>query len=236
MDREVGTAYAYSIVAPARLSGSEVGSPWNREVWSMARRELLRAVAASALLLGVGGALAPAAGLAQDATPSMMQEAVAHPAHIHSGSCPEVGDVVFPLQDIAPTGMMGTPAAGMEASPMAGSGAMASPMAGSDVDMSQVVAMSTTVVEAPLADILGAEHAINVHESAEHIEVYIACGDITGEPEDGTLEITLEERNDSGVEGEAYLTDNGDDTTTVEVVLMQASDDGMSTPEATPAG
>jgi hypothetical protein len=204
----------------------------------MARREFLRAVAASALLLGVGGALAPAAGLAQDATPSMMQEAVAHPAHIHSGSCPDVGDVVFPLQDIAPTDMMGTPAAGMagmEASPMAGSGAMASPMAGRDVDMSQVVAMSTTVVEAPLADILGAEHAINVHESAEHIENYIACGDITGEPADGTLEITLDERNDSGVAGEAYLTDNGDDTTTVEVYLMQASDNGMSTPEATPA-
>jgi hypothetical protein len=113
---------------------------------------------------------------------------------------------------------------------------MASPMAGRDVDLSQVVAVSTTVVEAPLSDILSAEHAINVHESAEHIENYIACGDIMGDPEDGTLEITLEGRNDSGVEGEAYLTDNGDDTTTVEVLLMQASGDGMTTPEATPAG
>lgn len=202
----------------------------------MDRRIILRTVAASAMLLGLGGALAPAAGLAQESTPAMMQEAAAHPAHIHSGSCPDVGDVVFPLEDVTATDMMATPMAGMEASPMAGSDTMASPMAGHDMDMSQVMAMSTTVVEAPLADILSAEHAINVHESAERIEVYIACGDITGEPEDGTLEITLEERNDSGVEGHAYLTDNGDDTTTVEVLLMQVSDDGMTGTEATPAG
>lgn len=89
--------------------------------------------------------------------------------------------------------------------------------------------MSTTVVEVPLADTLGAEHAINGHESAEHVENCIDCGDITGEPEDGTLEIALEERNGSGVRGEAYLTDNGDDTTTVEVLPMQ-TDDSMATP------
>jgi hypothetical protein len=172
----------------------------------------------------------------------MMQEAAAHPAHIHSGSCPEVGDVVFPLEDVTATNMMATPMSGMDgqASPMAGMDGQASPMAGGDVamsdDMSRVMARSTTVVAAPLADILGAEHAINVHESAERIEVYIACGDITGEPKDGTLEIALEERNDSGIEGEAHLTDNGDDTTTVEVVLMQASDDGMGEASATPAG
>lgn len=219
----------------ARLSGSEIGSPRNREVPSMARREFLRALAASAMPLGVSGVLA-SSSLAQDATPSMMQEVAAHPAHIHSGSCPDVGDVVFPLNDVTASAIASTPMAGIEASPMTETGAMASPMAGSDRDMDQVVAMSTTVVEAPLADILGAEHAINVHESAEHIENYIACGDITGEPEDGTLEITLEERNDSGVEGEAYLTDNGDDTTTVEVLLMSASDAGTATPMATPAG
>ena len=196
----------------------------------MAKRHLMQTLAASALLLGVGGALAPVSGVAQDATPSMMQEAAPHPAHIHAGTCPDVGDVVFPLEDVAPTDMMATPGAGMDtqASPTAG-------MTDQDIDWDKVVAMSTTVVQAPLSDILGAEHAINVHESAEQIDMYIACGDITGEPEDGTVEITLDERNDSGVEGEAYLTDNGDDTTTVEVLLMQASDDGTSEASATPA-
>lgn len=206
----------------------------------MASRGLIRTFAAGALLLGMGGVLAPASGLAQDATPAMMQEAAPHPAHIHAGACPDVGDVVFPLEDVAAKDMMGTPAAGMDdqASPMAGMDDYGTPMAGEadrDVDWDEVVAMSTTVVQAPLSDILGADHAINVHESAEHIENYIACGNITGEPEDGMLEIALEERNDSGVEGEAYLTDNGDNTTTVEVLLMQASDDGMTEASATPA-
>lgn len=196
----------------------------------MARRDLLRAFAASALLLGVGGAMAPGVSVAQDATPAMMQAAAAHPAHIHAGACPDVGDVVFPLADVAAAGTMASPMAGMEGD--------STPMTGHemDEDMGEVVAMSTTVVDAPLSTILGAEHAINVHESAEHIENYIACGDITGEPADGELEITLEERNDSGLEGVAYLKDNGDDTTTVEVMLMQASDDGTPEAMATPAG
>jgi hypothetical protein len=206
----------------------------------MARRQLIRTIAASALLLGMGGALAPGSGVAQDATPSMMQEAAPHPAHIHAGACPDVGDVVFPLEDVAPKDMMATPGAEMDdyGTPGAAMDDYGTPKAGmtdEDIDWDKVVAMSTTVVQAPLSDILGAEHAINVHESAEHIDKYIACGDITGEPEDGSLEIELEERNDSGVEGEAYLTDNGDDTTTVEVLLMQAADDDMTEASATPA-
>lgn len=197
----------------------------------MGRQTLPRTVVASAFLLAAGFAITPGFSQAQDATPAMMQEMAPHPAHIHAGACPEVGDVVFPLNDVTAADMMGTPMAGMEDH--------ATPMAGSDDDMEemgQVVAMSSTVVEASLADILGAEHAINVHESAENIENYIACGDITGEPEGDTLEITLEERNDSGVEGEAYLIDNGDGTTTVDVMLMQVSDDEMAESEATPAG
>lgn len=206
----------------------------------MAKQHLIRAFAASALLLGVGGALAPVSGVAQDATPSMMQEAAPHPAHIHAGACPDVGDVVFPLEDVAPKDMMATPGAEMDeyGTPGAGMDEYGTPRAGmadQGIDWDKVVAMSTTVVKAPLSDILGAEHAINVHESAEHIDKYIACGDITGEPENGTLEIALAERNSSGVAGEAYLTDNGDNTTTVEVLLMQASDAGMSEVNATPA-
>ena len=190
----------------------------------MGVQSTVRACVASALLLAAGFALAPGAGLAQDATPAMGGGEGPHPAHIHAGSCPEVGDVVFPLNDITRTDMMGTPMAGMESSPMAGMEADSTPMAGEmgEEGMGDVVAMSTTDVDASLADILGAEHAINVHLSADQIDVYIACGDITGEPEDGTLEIELEERNDSGFEGEAYLTDNGDGTTTVDVTLTMS--------------
>lgn len=204
-------------------------------------KRLIRALAASSLLLGLAGALAPASGVAQEATPAMMQEMAPHPAHIHSGVCPDVGDVVFPLTDVTAMDMMGTPIAGMDdqATPMAGDDADMDDDTDMDEDMAemdQVVAMSSTVVEASLADILGAEHAINVHESAENIGNYIACGDITGEPEGDAIEITLEERNDSGVEGEAYLTDNGDGTTTVDVMLMRVSHNEMAESEATPTG
>jgi hypothetical protein len=38
------------------------------------------------------------------------------------------------------------------------------------------------------------QHAINVHQSAEEIDVYIACGDIGGQMMDPTLVIGLVER------------------------------------------
>ena len=177
----------------------------------MGQRSLVRAFVAVAML-AAGFVLTPGAGLAQDATPAMEGAMGPHPAHIHAGSCPEVGDVVHPLTDITHMDAMGTPMAGTESD--------STPMAGGE--MGEVVAMSSTDVEAPLEDILAAEHAINVHLSAEEIDTYIACGDITGEPTDGTLEITLDEQNDSGYQGTATLTDNGDGTTTVDVMLTMS--------------
>ena len=198
----------------------------------MGQRSIVRAFAAAAAL-AAGLALAPAAGLAQDATPAMEGEMGPHPAHIHAGSCPDVGDVVFPLTDITHMDMMGSPVAGMEAaSPAAGGGMDSTPMAGMDGEMGEVVAMSTSTVEASLEEILGAEHAINVHLSPEQIDVYIACGDITGEPTDGSLEIELAEENDSGFQGMATLMDNGDGTTTVDVMLMMSGEEMGQ--EATP--
>jgi uncharacterized cupredoxin-like copper-binding protein len=166
-------------------------------------------------------------GLAQDATPAVGGE-VAHPAHIHSGTCEELGDVVFPLNDVAPLDAGATPAA-VPASPAAVPAA--SPVA---AGAGEVVAESTTEVEASLDDILAAEHAINVHESAENIGNYIACGNLTGPATDGELQIKLQELNDSGYTGEAHLVDNGDGTTTVTVTLMTTSDTA-STPEAAQA-
>ena len=61
---------------------------------------------------------------------------------------------------------------------------------------------------------LAAEHAINVHESDENIQNYIACGELTGTPTEGLLQIQLSEQNDSGYQGMAALQDNGDGTYT----------------------
>ena len=187
----------------------------------MSRRFMVHVFVALTLLFAAGIALAPSMSLAQDATPSMMQGTHQHPAHIHTGTCETIGDVVFPLNDLTAPDMMGTPMAGMNATPMAG--------------MGEVVAQSSTNVEASLEDILAAEHAINVHLSAEEIDVYIACGDITGTADGGQLQIELEELNDSGYQGMAMLRDNGDGTTTVDAVLMQSEGGMMGTPEATPS-
>jgi hypothetical protein len=178
---------------------------------------------ASTLLLAASLAFVPSMSRAQDAnsTPSMMQGMHQHPAHIHSGTCDTLGDVVFPLNDLTDPDMMGTPMAGMASTPMAGR------------DMGDVVAQSSTTIEASLDDVLGAEHALNVHLSAEQIDVYIACGDVTGTPDGDQLQIDLEELNNSGYQGMAWLMDNGDDTTSVNAVLMQSN--RMGTPEATPS-
>ncbi len=52
------------------------------------------AVLSAALLLSLGVVMAPKGASAQD------MAMAAHPAHIHSGTCAELGDVVFPLSDV----------------------------------------------------------------------------------------------------------------------------------------
>jgi hypothetical protein len=156
------------------------------------------------------------------ASPTAMADGVAHPAHIHDGTCANLGGVVYPLTDLT------TP--DMTATPMAGTTDMGTPVV--DMDMSDAVAMSVTVVQADLNTILGSEHAINVHESAENIGTYIACGDLTGTQTGGSLQIGLQELNDSGFQGGAMLQDNGDGTTTVTVWLTHATGNGTPTASA----
>jgi plastocyanin len=127
------------------------------------------------------------------------QEADAsHPAHIHSGTCDNLGDIVAPLGDVTE----------LTAGESFG------------VPTAVLVKESETDVELPLGDILAAPHAINVHESAEAIQNYIACGDIGGRVIDGDLVIGLRELNDSGHHGVAVL-EGDDDGTDVTVYLAE---------------
>jgi hypothetical protein len=144
------------------------------------------------------------AGLAQ--TPVADTEAEAHPAHIHSGTCDQLGDVVYPLADVTyPTGEQ------------MGAGG------GHEVKLSE-----GNHIDAPLQELLDSEHAINVHESADAIDVYIACGNISGvvhDMENGSggkeLVIGLGELNDSGHVGIAWLGDDGEGGTNVSVSLIE---------------
>src|SRR5918998_5564275 len=103
-------------------------------------------------------ALSGPAAWAQDATPQAAEPLTPRPAHIHTGTCNEVGEVVAPLTDL-------TAAAGDRV----GQGRRA------------ITAESSfTSVPLTLDAILGADHVVNVHLSAEEIETYIACGEIGG--------------------------------------------------------
>ena len=148
--------------------------------------------------LGALTLLAPAAASQDD-------ESEVHPAHIHSGTCAELGDVVAPLTDVAHIGEDGERTGAASSIP---------------------VKTSYTVVEVPLQEIIDGGHAINVHLSADEIDVYIACGDIGGVvtmdegEEENELIIGLGELNDSGHTGIAWLAAEGD-TTRVRVSLVE---------------
>jgi plastocyanin len=113
-----------------------------------------------------------------------------HPAHIHAGSCDNLGDIVVPLTDVVEN--------------------TAGETFGSD--QAVPVEVSETDVELSLSEILAAPHAINIHQSAEEIQIYIACGDIGGRVIDGDLLIGLQAIDGSGHQGVARLESNDDGT------------------------
>jgi plastocyanin len=166
----------------------------------------LKSVFAVALLVLLSGFVMTQRG-------ALAQDEESHPAHIHSGTCGDgLGDVVYPLSNVSEAALVnGTPVAGAT-----GGATDAIP-----------VAISGTTVPSTLADLLASPYAINIHESAENIGNYIACGNIGGTMI-GTsdLAIGLGELNESGYSGAAWLHDNGDGTTTVSVFLTESHGEG----------
>lgn len=165
----------------------------------------------------IGGVVAAAA---QDATPSS-EVPNSHPAHIHMGTCEELGDVVFPLENVDGEVLEGTPEA--------------TPIPADSASGGEVVGMSQSVVEGSLDDMLADAHAVNVHESEENMGNYIACANIEGEvDEDGSLILQLNELNDSGYAGQVVLSEV-DEGTSVNITLTDAQvegEDGEATPAA----
>jgi hypothetical protein len=147
------------------------------------RRSGVLALASLALLVPVSFAQ----------TPASQTQMAAHPAHIHSGSCAELGEVVFPLTDVAlPAGEM-----------MGADG-------GHPVEISD-----TNLPDVPLQTILDGDHAVNIHLSADEIGTYIACGNIGGvvdsreNGEGQEISVGLTDLNESGYVGVAWLGDDG---------------------------
>jgi hypothetical protein len=133
----------------------------------------------------------------------------AHPAHIHTGTCAELGEVVVPLLDVT------VPADAVR----------------EGAETAHPVKISQTHVDMPLQEIIDGGHAINIHQSAEEIDVYIACGDVGGyvitDPAGRTeLFVGLRELNDSGHTGVARL-GVGDDPNQTEVSVQLVEPDEM---------
>ena len=153
------------------------------------------------------------------------------PGHIHAGSCAELGDVVYALNNATVDGLAAdsTPAAD-------------SAFTGSDAALTDY--SSQTNLDVSLDEILSGDHAINFHLSGDEISTYIACGDLGGFVHDGVLSVGLAPATGANAydgptmfAGTAVLTDNGDNTTTVLVELVELPTAG-ATPaagEATPA-
>jgi hypothetical protein len=172
----------------------------------------LTTVLAGSLLIGGAGAV-----LAQD------EEAAgpAFPNHIHAGTCDDLDpNPVAPLTDLGP--WLNETDDETENAPQ---GVLTAPL----------VFRGETDVELSMEDILAESHSINVHESAENIQNYIACGEIGGVvvDDDGTdtLVVALRPLNDSGYFGMAFLTADGDNTN-VKVWLAEpaAAPDVEATP------
>lgn len=139
------------------------------------------------------------------------QDAVAapHPAHIHMGTCAELDpNPEYPLNEVAPVSAEAEPGA--------------------------VEVGEETSVDVALDDLLASPHAINIHESTENVDTYIACGEIAGAVADGVLAIGLRELNGSGYSGVAVLTDNGATTDVAIYLGFGLNGDVEATPDASP--
>ena len=177
---------------------------------------LSRLLLSTLLAVLVGGGLTSVS--AQDATPQAgFDPTVRSPAHVHAGTCDETGDIVYSLADVGygqplPLDPRAATPAAVTAS-VVGSGAF------------NAAAVSSSTIAAPLDELIGGEHAIDVHRGGvggegTEPETRVVCGAVGGFLSGNDLVFGLQERNDSNYGGVAWLHDNGDGTTTVFLFLV----------------
>jgi hypothetical protein len=183
-------------------------------------------VALWTVVLVLAGLLATGAtALAQDATPVGGGED--HPAHIHSGTCDQLGEVVYPLNDVMTYTVDRSFSISPAASPTAGEAAP-SPVV-SITSTTPVQFSFTHVDDANITDLIGGGYAVNTHESPANIQNYIACGEIptcTGIacPAVTAVVVPLSELNNSGYVGVANIEANPNGGVDVTVFLFKKSD------------
>jgi len=184
------------------------------------------------------------AGLAQDATPTAMDDeaGVAYPSDLHSGDCDNLS--AEPVERLADL-LLPDWVAGLTEDD--DTNIVAEDFGNPPIP----VAVATTEVNIPLADIVAGKHAIDVDSpNPDDPDGAVACGNIGGVvDEHGDLFVGLSESDDSGHAGVAWLHDNGtgttivvflahpDETAGIEVALAAlaaAEEEAAATPVGTP--
>lgn len=134
-------------------------------------------------------------------TPEADSEVPVHLAHIHAGTCEELGIVVFPLSSVQSTAFPNSDGVG------------------------ESVEMITGTANVFLADLFTEPFSVHIHESEQNKQNYIACADIGARPEvpwspeDGLI-LDLMEQAESGHRGIASLRPDTGGATTVTFVLV----------------
>lgn len=191
----------------------------------MAISSIRKFVAGTALaaVIGIGGAMGV---IAQE------MPANGHPAHIHAGTCADLDPVpVADLYNLLPLGVERDDDGEVSEQPEVRG----------TLTIGALTYSETDDIEFEWDAMLGSPHAIVVHESEDHMDTYIACGDIGGVVfDDGDeMVIGLKPVGDSGFSGIAFLSSDDDDEVDVDVYLSAPAMDAVeddSTVEATPEG
>src|SRR5918993_492291 len=126
-------------------------------------------------------------------------------AHIHAGTCEELGIVVYSFPDIRTFRLDEGEEAGVGA-----------------------IELISGMTQTPLSGLFGEPFSVHVHESAQNKQTYIACSDIGGRPSDPWTEsegLTLRaiEQRGSGYSGFTTLRPTADGGTEVSMVIAASS-------------
>lgn len=170
--------------------------------------------------LAFGLVLGGTAGvIAQDAEPAM-----SHPAYLQAGDCAELDDnPVGTLNNLEPI-VSDSENEDEEATDVQGV-----------LTVAPVVYSLSDEVEVPFEDMLAESHSITVRASDDDLTTTVVCGEVGGAVVEGELVIALHSVNDSGYNGIAILTEDGDGNVDFEVYVAGPPMDGDSEPDATPA-
>ena len=130
-------------------------------------------------------------------------------AHIHAGTCDELGIVVYSLPDLRTYRLDEGSAAGLGA-----------------------IELIAGTANVPLERLFGEPFSIHIHESEQNKQTYIACANVGGRPaapwtETDGLTLEAREQNDSGYAGFAQLQPSAAGGTSI-LVSLAASPDAIA--------